>query len=309
VLLIFSFLSAFLAHPFLYALFGTHWWLLLACVLAIMAAIAPLFYGQLCRQTETIHQEINKMNMLGNIASGIGHNLNNRFNSLLTLINMYNLKYSQRGNIEGLSSGELKARYSELMLLFKQMKEESLLGFDIAGALSKFAMQPVEPQSFYLEEAVSSAFKLLSYKRELAKITIIKNYSKPGPRLWASLSNIQDVLFQLGDNACDALLEKERQIEKGKLYFDNFTPTITLLVDLKKDSATITVSDNGIGMDKQTLGKMGRPFFSTKSNQNGHLGLGMWAVKRHLEMNASSLTVNSIYGKGTSFSFSLPYLK
>jgi len=307
VLLTFPFVFGYLSYPFLYAFFGIHWWLLPGCFLAITAVVASLFYGQLVAQIEAIRQQISKMNMLASIASGVGHNFNNRFNTLLVLINMYDLKYSQTIDIEGLPPERLRARYRELMVLLQAIKKESLLGFNIAKALRKFAMQPIKPQSFYLQEVVSSAFTLLSYKRKLSDFTLIENYCKPGPKLWASFANIQDVLFQLGDNAYDALAEKKYRIEEGRFCGDNFTPVITISANFKKRVCTVTVSDNGIGMDVQILRKIGKPFFSTKSNHNGHLGLGLWAVKRHLAINSSSLVVSSIYGKGTSFSFTLPY--
>ena len=154
-----------------------------------------------------------------------------------------------------------------------------------------------------------SAFTLLSYKKDFSRIKVVKHYSNPGPQFLASLANIQDVLFQLGDNAHEAVLEKESRIKSGNVHSALFKPVIIIYADLKKRGALISISDNGIGRNKATLDKVGRPFFSTKNGRDGHLGMGLWLAKRSLSINGSNLTIRSKCGEGTSFSFFLPYAK
>lgn len=67
--------------------------------------------------------------------------------------------------------------------------------------------------------------------------------------------------------------------------------------------ARITVSDNGPGMDKETVRNIFSPFFTTKA---GGTGLGLATVYRIIETHGGRITVESLVGKGTEFAICLP---
>src|ERR1700678_1962022 len=70
-----------------------------------------------------------------------------------------------------------------------------------------------------------------------------------------------------------------------------------------KDCVTISISDNGIGMDSQVLSRVFEPFFTTKEHGTG---LGLATSYGIIKENGGELRVESMPAKGTSFHIELP---
>ncbi|MBO8169857.1 MAG: PAS domain-containing protein [Thermoanaerobacteraceae bacterium] len=70
-----------------------------------------------------------------------------------------------------------------------------------------------------------------------------------------------------------------------------------------RELVRITVADTGVGMDKETLEKLGQPFFTTKE---GGTGLGLTLTKSFLNQMGGTLEVVSQKGKGSTFIVTLP---
>lgn len=69
------------------------------------------------------------------------------------------------------------------------------------------------------------------------------------------------------------------------------------------DRIAIYLTDNGIGMDDATVGKMFEAFFSTKP---GGSGLGLPTTAKIIEAHGGTITVASELGRGTRFTIELP---
>ena len=65
----------------------------------------------------------------------------------------------------------------------------------------------------------------------------------------------------------------------------------------------IRISDDGAGIPEEKMAHLYEPFQTTKPN--GH-GLGLFAVKHIVEMHHGSIEIESVEGKGTSVTVSLP---
>lgn len=66
----------------------------------------------------------------------------------------------------------------------------------------------------------------------------------------------------------------------------------------------VTVTDEGIGMTKETAGRAFEPFFTTKSRGLGGVGLPM--VRDFIELHGGSIAMESIVGAGTTIMLRLP---
>lgn len=69
--------------------------------------------------------------------------------------------------------------------------------------------------------------------------------------------------------------------------------------------AVLTIGDNGCGMDEDTVGKIFDPFFTTKPVGKG-TGIGLSVVRRILEHQGGAITVQSTPREGTTFQVYLP---
>ena len=72
---------------------------------------------------------------------------------------------------------------------------------------------------------------------------------------------------------------------------------ISLLEDRDNDSLTLTIEDDGKGMDKETVNRVLDPFFTTKDNKT--VGLGLALLLQAARQAGGGLTIDSQEKKGT----------
>lgn len=92
-----------------------------------------------------------------------------------------------------------------------------------------------------------------------------------------------------------------------------FTKNGVITLDAKASSCGnwvhLTVSDTGIGMTKEQLGRLFQAFMqadTTSTRRYGGTGLGLYLTKRFCDMLGGTITVESEYGKGSTFTIVLP---
>ena len=82
----------------------------------------------------------------------------------------------------------------------------------------------------------------------------------------------------------------------------------SILVDVKKvgTNVLISVKDNGIGIEQENIERIFEPKFTTKTSG---MGLGLGIIKNIIENYKGTITFESIFGQGTTFTVSLPLIK
>ncbi|MCK5200582.1 MAG: response regulator, partial [Spirochaetales bacterium] len=176
---------------------------------------------------------------------------------------------------------------------------------DLTRKLLAFARrQPVEPKVLYLNGTVEGMLKIL---RRLIGEDVDLVWL-PGSALWSvkiDPAQIDQILANLCVNARDAIVNVGRiTIETGNIAIDEaycagqpgFVPGEYIL---------LTVSDDGCGMNKETLDKLFEPFFTTKEVSKG-TGLGLAMVYGIIKQNNGFISVHSEQGIGTTFRIYLP---
>jgi len=78
---------------------------------------------------------------------------------------------------------------------------------------------------------------------------------------------------------------------------------LTVSTNTVNGKAFITVSDTGVGVSRENIQKLFDPFFSTKSTG---LGLGLAMTKRVVEEHGGKVDFQSVEGKGSTITISLP---
>lgn len=221
-----------------------------------------------------------KMRALGDLVSGVAHEINNPLMASNTFIHLL--------------EGE-KWKNPELKKKFLLLKECNVRIEQIVKKLKEFSRQSkFEFSSMNVNDAALSVLaitrqQLLNQGIEL-KITLPDGL----PSVLGDINQIEQVLLNLIANASDAMKESP-----DKLL------TIEAALGKKGQMVRVNVSDTGIGMTSEQIEQIFNPFFTTKDADKG-MGLGLSISYRIIESHRGKIEVRSKPGKGTTFIVELP---
>jgi two-component system, cell cycle sensor histidine kinase and response regulator CckA len=231
-----------------------------------------------------------KMEAVGRLAGGVAHDYNN----ILSVI----IGYSE------LAMDKVRAE-DPLREDLKEIYDAANRSRDITRQLLAFARKEVvTPETLDLNASVESMLKIL---RKLIGEDIDLAW-QPGKVLWPVLmdpSQLDQILANLCVNARDAIADVGKIIiETGMAIIDadycsghvGFIPG---------DFVLLAVSDDGCGMDRETMENIFEPFFTTKGVGKG-TGLGLSTVYGIVKQNNGFINVYSEPACGTTFRIYLP---
>lgn len=239
---------------------------------------------------ETQLVQTQKIEAVGRLAGGVAHDFNNMLGVIL-------------GHTE-LAQSETEPddpRYPHLQEIQKAAHRSANLTRQLLAFARK---QTVTLKVLDLNETVEGMLKML--RRLIGEH--INLHWRPGAHIWrikVDPSQVDQVLANLCVNARDSITGIGKlTIETGNVAFDeahcaehsDFVPGEYVL---------LAVSDDGCGMDKETLNKVFEPFFTTKGVGKG-TGLGLATVYGIVKQNNGFITVYSEPGMGTTFRIYLP---
>ena len=191
----------------------------------------------------------------------------------------------------------------------QQYAQDILLAAELASSLTRQLLafsrrQVIQPEILNLNQLITGLEKLL---RRLIREDIDLDIGLD-PQLentQADPGQLEQVLMNLVINARDALPRGGKiRIRTDGVYLDQAychnLPGVEPGFYLK-----LTVSDNGVGMDQDTLEHIFEPFFSTKEQDQG-TGLGLATVHGIVSQHHGHIEVSSNLGEGTIFTIYLP---
>ncbi len=231
-----------------------------------------------------------KMEAVGRLAGGVAHDFNNMLGVILGQAELALLQTTPEQPLA-----------QKLLEIIKASERSA----DIARQLLAFASkQTVEPKLLDLNERVANMLKMV---RRLIGEDIELSW-RPGPEICSvkmDQSQLDQILINLCVNARDAVGEQARVVVATDVVrFDEFDCKNNLGF-IPGEFAQLSVSDNGCGMDKQTLENIFEPFFTTKAPGEG-TGLGLATVYGIVKQNSGFIKVYSELGQGTTFCVYLP---
>ena len=234
-------------------------------------------------QAQLIQAE--KLSAVGQLISGVAHELNNPLGAILGYSEI--LYRNRSGAMSLVPAEDLEAIYESSVRCGKIIK--NLLVFVRETRMKK--------QAVSLAQVVDSSIGLMDYKlKKTENIRVTSQIGSHIPHIMADYHQIEQILVNLIQNACDALSQKvgdkHIQIEA--------THHIT--------SVFISVADNGPGVPRDVLARIFDPFFTTKDEGQG-TGLGLSICRRIAEEHGGRITCSSEPGKGTVFTLELPIVK
>ena len=239
-----------------------------------------------------------KMEAIGRLAGGVAHDFNNLLTSILggSSLVLDRLEAGEsdaiRAEVEGIqSAAERAASLTQQLLAFSRR-------------------QVIEPRVLDLNALATHTAKLL--ERLLGEeIRLELAFDPATGRVRADEGQLGQVLINLAVNARDAMPSGGTiRIATSMLFVDRTGPSTGPIPGVEIPPglySVLTVSDNGVGMDEETLAHIFEPFFTTKEKGKG-TGLGLATVYGIVTQSGGYVTAESATGRGSTFRILLPSL-
>ncbi len=237
-------------------------------------------------QSQLVQTE--KMAAIGQLAGGVAHEINNPLTGVLNNVQLIKMIVAQ--------GDEFKMdEFKELLDIIEESAQrcqkitQSLLDFSHAS-LGKF-------NSLSLNELIDKVINLISNEMNLQNITIKKELQPDLPDIQGDSQLLQQVIINFFTNAKWAIQKK----------FKTAGGLITVKTEHSVNNGIITVSitDNGIGIEENKIKKIFEPFFTTKDVGEG-TGLGLSEVYNIIKKHKGAISVESQANVGTTFKISIP---
>ena len=229
-------------------------------------------------EAEETNQELiqaEKMASLGVVISGIAHEIRNPLQVIMAL---------SESIVDDDDLPRIQGDAHDIVEASKRISE-------IVNDLSTHARdaRTTGNSSINLNDVADKSMEISKHTRNLKSIEVIKQYSEDVIVIGSS-SELTQVITNFVNNAVDAM------DEVGKLW---------LITENSKETHSISVKDNGSGMDEETQKKIFDPFFTTKEPGKG-TGLGLHVVRKIIEKHNAKLNLYSKLGEGTTFTITFP---
>jgi len=223
-------------------------------------------------------EELNQFAVLGELATGVAHNIRNPLMSIRGCAKILEKKFSQQ------------AKYNEFIEPI--IDEVDRLDEKIKQMLSYSFITKEEIYSLLdINEILEKCFNVVSFHQESKYINIEKKFSKDLPLIRGNNVQLQQAFLNILFNAVQAI-----EVE-GTITIKNYKLE-------KENKVIVIICDNGKGISGDKIDQIFTPFYTTKGDGTG---LGLSIVKRVIEKNGGEIIVNSKLDEGTEFKVCLPY--
>ena len=295
--------------------------------------------AQLCKKTEALEaalQELQttqvqliqheKMSALGNLVSGVAHEINNPIgfldgniqpaldyiNDIFGLLDLYQQKYPvPDAEVQAeIKTIELDYIREDLPNLIGSMQEGVKRIREISTSLRTFSRADSDrPVAYNIHDGIDSTLLILKHRLKAnefrPEIQVITDYGDL-PLVACFAGQLNQVFMNLLANAIDALEDSNL----GQSFAEvEANPNQIIIKTERSDNqqqVIIRIQDNGVGMSEQVKQKVFDHLFTTKSVGQG-TGLGL-AIAHQIvvEKHVGAIAVTSTLGQGTEFSITLP---
>jgi PAS domain S-box-containing protein len=230
------------------------------------------------KQVEKHLAQTEKLASIGELASGVAHEINNPLGVIKCYANL---------------AAKAKSEDSQLAKDIQIIRKHTDQCQSVVSSLLSFAKTP-EPKKTksYIHKVIDDILSVLEHQVKKSAIVVKRQYDKKIKSITVDEAMIKQVFMNLLLNACQSM--PEGGILMVKSTFDE-----------RNRRVTIHVADSGIGISEKFIDRIFDPFFSTKGADKG-TGLGLSVSYGIIKQHNGNITVQSIPGKGTTFEVTLP---
>jgi len=233
---------------------------------------------QLRQQAQEEIMKSERLAMVGQLAAGVAHEINNPLGGILLFSRLLLQKAPSEGNMRD---------------NLERIEKDANRCQSIVQGLLDFARQR-EPkvEVLKLNDVLEKTINLFEKQPSFHNIEIVKQYQPDLPVISADLAQIQQVFVNIIMNASDAM--------KGKGVL-----TISTRSADTNDYVEISFTDTGNGIPPDKLERVFEPFFTTKGVGHG-TGLGLSISYGIVQRHGGTIKVSSRVGHGSTFVVILP---
>jgi PAS domain S-box-containing protein len=217
---------------------------------------------------------------LGQMASGIAHEINNPLASIA-------------GCAEGLVGRVEKGKLDDALLknYLSIIQEEAFRCKKITTSMLSFVRETdAERRRVPIDEVLDGVLEAIGFQGRLREVEVVRNRAAGLPALLLNEGEVRQVLLAVITNALDAMQDRGR---------------LELETRLAGDGVTLSVTDSGCGIAAEHLDKVFNPFFTTKSARGG-TGLGLSIARRIVTDHGGHIAIARAPGAGTAVTVTLP---
>ena len=226
--------------------------------------------------------ESQKLGAVARLAGGAVHDLNNLLMAMAASISV-----ADRGLPED----------SPVHEQLTDLREALATGNAIARQLLDLVREPADHATrVSVDDLLETALPIL---RTLSgeTVRVSTDLGADDVKIYACPTDLQRIVMNLVMNARDAMPEGGRVRLSTRLQIDGGVSEVVL-----------TVSDEGVGIPSEAIGRIFDPFFTTKGDRGG-TGLGLYVVNEIVGRMGGRLRVRTREGEGTEVQVGLPVLR
>jgi len=272
-------------------------------ILANQAALAienAQFYEDVKKTHEQLYRA-EKMATIGTMADGLSHQINNRLHALGFIAGdaLDTIKLKKNSAL----SPEMKELIIDIEHALTRIQDNVEQGGEIVRGLLRYTRKGEEGfTSVELDKLVEAALEMTQFKIKKGEMIILRQYSTDLPKIKGNFTQLQEVFFNMIDNAYDAMMQRKNEMKES-----GYQPTIKISATAENQHIDILIEDNGVGIKSDDKKKLFTPFFTTKLSSKKGTGLGLYVIQKIIEENhGGKVAYESEHMKGTKARVVLP---
>lgn len=241
-------------------------------------------------ETELQLIQAGKMATLGEMATGVAHELNQPLSVIKTASSFINKKIHRQEPIEQ----TVLASLAKEMEAHVDRASKTITHMRLFGRKSSLSKEDTD-----LNDVIRRAFDIFSQQLKLRQITVQWDLAEDLPPIYADPVKIEQVVINLLINARDAIVTRQKSLSRDR----EDDRRICLTTGCENNRVVARICDTGTGIPRAEINKVFDPFFTTKKVGEG-TGLGLSISYGIIKECRGNITVKNNKGPGVTFTIS-----